>query len=363
MAYQDIRDEEMRRRKVQQAMLQQAMAPQRTQYAGNRAVPYSPLQGLSTLGQALIARSGREASMGRVKEAEETDRARRAKLAEGVMRTYSGTPQAPYELPPEQQFEGEQIPGLETAAVRGDPRMAMLQAASMPETEKMGTMLAAMQRADAVKARVGPKQFSRVNPKDFTQGSVRRFEKSGDYDDLVSIKQLSEHAKDFDAVQTAGTRTDQAMKKIDYILDEKNKDQFELNFGGYNAYATSALPSAQNMKVKIESLKSDLKMAGLELMRSGGSVGQMTEREWPIVQNMIDSIDPRLGEKEARDAFKNIRTYMNNIRDNAKNTYKTNWEQTQFYKGIESPKMPSRPEDVPADVWEAMTPEEQALWK
>ena len=101
-----------------------------------------------------------------------------------------------------------------------------------------------------------------------------------------------------------------AQDKLDYILDEKNKDGFEYNFGGYYAaYAGQNMPveSAQNMYAKLESLKADLKGAGLEQLRAGGSIGQITEAEWPIIEKQIDNITPYMGEKAARDALTAIK--------------------------------------------------------
>lgn len=361
-----IYDQEMRRRRLQEAMLQQ---PQGTQYTGgpySRAIPYSPMQGLTSIAQALVAKQSMEGGEKRIEEAIRGQEEKRKRLAESVMKTYTGTPgtpEQPYQLPPEQQFDGEQIPGLKTAAVPavpGDPRKAMLEAAASPETEKMAPLIAALEKASA---KPGRSQFSKINPKDFTQDSVQKFEKTGDYNDLISVKQLGQHSKDYAAVKTVNTRTDQALKKIDWILDPKRKDEFELNFGGYNAYASSRLPQAQDMRVKINSTKSDLKAAGLEMIRSGGSIGTMTEKEWPIVEQMIDSIDLKMSEDAAREAFANIQQYMNRIRENANSAYSTEWQGTQFYKQPKKTETVKAPTDVPKDIWDAMTPEEQALWK
>lgn len=149
---QSIYDEEMRRRRLQEALLKQSM-PQGTQYTGgaySRAIPYSPLQGLTTLGQALIARQGREESEGRLKEEIKKQEDKRKRLSEAVMRTHQGTPAVPAvtadkfgppQFPDEQQVMQEAVP-----AVPGDPTGAMLQAAAAPETEKMANVLSAMQR-------------------------------------------------------------------------------------------------------------------------------------------------------------------------------------------------------------------------
>jgi hypothetical protein len=148
------------------------------------------------------------------------------------------------------------------------------------------------------------------------------------------VKQSGLHSKDYAAVQTVDIKTNNAMKKLDEILDDKNKGAFNGNFGGYNAYITQHLPGAtQDVRTKIDSLKSDLKMAGLEMIRSGGGIGTMTEKEWPIVEQMIASISPKMSEKEAREALMGVRSYLEKIRDNAKEIYSTEWGSTQYYKG------------------------------
>lgn len=149
----------------------------------------------------------------------------------------------------------------------------------------------------------------------------------------IHQKQSAAHAKDDAALRGVETKMDTAIQKIAGLLDPKNEDAFNGNFGGYNAYATQYAPGAASEARKtIESIKSDLKAAGLEMMRSGGSIGQMTQQEWPIVERMISTIDPVLGEKKAREEFGKIVAYMESIKENARKVYETEWGGTQFAK-------------------------------
>jgi len=128
-----------------------------------------------------------------------------------------------------------------------------------------------------------------------------------------------------------------AKDKLDYILDPKNKDGFEYNFGGYYAaYVGQNMPTeaAQDMYAKLESLKADLKGAGLEQLRAGGSIGQITEAEWPIIEKQIDNITPYMGEQAARDALQKIRVRLSNIAERALEAYDTQWGDTQFYAPV-----------------------------
>jgi len=130
-----------------------------------------------------------------------------------------------------------------------------------------------------------------------------------------------------------------AKDKLKYILSEKNKDGFEYNFGGYNAaYVGQNMPveSAQNMYAKLESLKADLKAAGLEQLRAGGSIGQITEAEWPIIEKQMDSITPYMGEQAARDALISIQRRLDNIAERATEAYDMQWGDTQFYSPVKA---------------------------
>lgn len=239
-------------------------------------------------------------------------------------------------------------------------RLAREQAAALAsrhdETIRLGQETKAQTAADALALRASQdapklKQGEKWNPETKTVEVIPG-------SDLWQ-KQKSAHAKDFGTVQNAVSSMDTSIAKVDDILDPKNADAFNSNFGGYNAMATQYFPGAStDMRKKIESIKSDLKMAGLNVIRAGGSVGAMTEKEWPIVEGMISRIDPTLGEDAARSEFNKVKTYMARIKDNAVNLYQTEWEGSPHYKGAApvpvngaptAPVMPS-PADIAAEI-------------
>lgn len=145
-------------------------------------------------------------------------------------------------------------------------------------------------------------------------------------------KQQKEHSLDLKERENTYNKAKAASARIDFILSDKNKDAFNKNFGGYNALASQYMPGeTQNIKMEIESLKSDLKAAGLEMMRQGGSIGQMTVQEWPIVQNLIANLDPRLSEPRARDLMGEIKMRLDRIKESSNKIYSDRWENTKFY--------------------------------
>ena len=187
----------------------------------------------------------------------------------------------------------------------------------------------------------GPRFSRQVTPVDrqklkpgerFTaEGNVEAIPGSSEY-----IRQSGLHSKDYQAMLTIQTTNNNATKKIAEILDEKNKGDFNSNFGGWNALVSQYMPGAQDMRKKIESLKSDLKAAGLSIIRSGGGIGTMTEKEWPIVEQMIDSISPLLDEATARNRISGVKAYLDKLSTNASEVYNNEWGQTQFSKGNKS---------------------------
>ena len=145
--------------------------------------------------------------------------------------------------------------------------------------------------------------------------------------------QKGAHAKDFGVMQSTTSSMDTSIGKLDEILSDKNKDAFNGNFGGYNALATQYTPgSITDMRKLLTGFKADLAKTGLDMIRAGGSIGAMTEKEWPIVESMVAKIDPTLGEEAARAEFGKVKAYMARIRDNASNLYNVEWKDSPHYK-------------------------------
>ena len=64
----------------------------------------------------------------------------------------------------------------------------------------------------------------------------------------------------------------------------------------------------------IQEFKSAIKKQGLEMAREGGSIGQMTEREWPIVESMVANIDPvKLGLEGTKAQIAKAVAYAKNL--------------------------------------------------
>ena len=198
------------------------------------------------------------------------------------------------------------------------------------------------EKFEAEKAAKAAVASGEAGPTEPQKGEVWNPEKQR-YDVVPGTKLYREsaakHAEDYKAKTALQDRVAESLAKIDYILAPENKDGFENNFGGYYAaYAGQYMPTeqAQNVKNTIESLKSDITQAGLELMRSGGAIGAITEREWPLLERQIAAVTPYVGEKRARELLANVSQRLKNIAARATETYDTQWGETQFYKPSEA---------------------------
>lgn len=165
---------------------------------------------------------------------------------------------------------------------------------------------------------------------------------AGRYDVVPGSKLYNEtskkHSSDYKAKTAVQDRVKESLAKIDYVLAPENEDGFGYNFGGYTeAYVGQYVPGqAQDVKNTIESLKADITQAGLELMRAGGSIGAITEREWPLLEKQIAAVTPYVSEKRARELLDNVAQRLKNIQTRTTETYDTQWGETQFYTPSEA---------------------------
>jgi hypothetical protein len=163
----------------------------------------------------------------------------------------------------------------------------------------------------------------------------------------IYIKQSGKHNKDYTAINAINNQRDLAVGKLDRLLAEKNQDAFSNLFGGYRSYATRELSGkTADLRSDLESLKNNLKAAGKKIIAGAGpgAIGQITEREWPILEGMIAELRPTMSEQGAREKLEEIKVFLDNLSVQAADEYQTNWGQTQYYKPPKSaPSTPPAP--------------------
>lgn len=160
----------------------------------------------------------------------------------------------------------------------------------------------------------------------------------------IYIKQSGKHNKDYSALNAIENQKNLANSKLQKLLAPENADAFSNLFGGYRAFVTREMSGkTAGLRSDLESLKNNLKAAGKKIIASAGpgAIGQITEREWPILEGMIAELRPTMdveGEGGAREKLQEIKVFLDNLADQAANEYEITWGKTQFYKPKEEAK-------------------------
>jgi hypothetical protein len=171
-------DRLQKRRAVMDAITQQSMAPYGgTERVSGRSVPYSWGTGVGQLGKALIGKYGEQKVAEEEKELGQQYSEQRQKSMDRVIGALQGTPEQPYELSQEEQFEGEQIPGLKTAGVAPDPQRAAVMLGADPYLQEsaMATQMLKNQAAAAKGASGGYPSYEPIS----TPQGIRVFDRRG----------------------------------------------------------------------------------------------------------------------------------------------------------------------------------------
>jgi len=135
----------------------------------------------------------------------------------------------------------------------------------------------------------------------------QRYNSDGNLEYIPGSQQENKFKKDMtkDYLATKSSQSELAsVKKKAYSLATHP------GLGSATGYlgALPSLPGGEAKKAEnlLEEFKSSVKMAGLKLVRQGGSIGMMTEKEWPIVESMVANIDPLAGKQAVKDQIDKV---------------------------------------------------------
>lgn len=142
-------------------------------------------------------------------------------------------------------------------------------------------------------------------------------------------------ARDYDkskgGVMAIKNASDNVNKLIDGML--QNDSGLKNNFGGYQAYATRYLPgSTATFRNDLKILSSSLKTYGLKLMRdlAGSSIGAITEKEWPILEGMIASLNSEIPVKDAKRILESVKERFSKLKDEVELRHSDMWAGSPF---------------------------------
>jgi len=130
--------------------------------------------------------------------------------------------------------------------------------------------------------------------------------------------------------EQAQSKSSSAIRSLETELENATADAETLKkhpgLGGATGIR-GAFPSmpdgdAARAEALLTEFKAQVKKTGLNLVRQGGGIGSMTEREWPIVEGMVANIDPvRLGSQGTKDQIDKVIAKMKGVLANAKESH------------------------------------------
>ena len=133
--------------------------------------------------------------------------------------------------------------------------------------------------------------------------------------------------KDKTAVDIINRTSDSLLSEIDKLIgSEDGRVKEHPGLRGSVGYFDSKVPPASeaqaNAQALIRGLLSKTSVQGLQSIRQQGSApGSITEKEWPIFQNYLKTIDPSQGEEQFIEQLKELRILTKEFKDSAQNNF------------------------------------------
>lgn len=144
----------------------------------------------------------------------------------------------------------------------------------------------------------------------------------------VDIKNKKAAAVEAKALESTTSVIDTEIKNIDKLIgseDGKTKKHPGLDsmLGSIDSRIPSVMTDTRNAEALLESLQSKASIAALRDIRSGGSqsIGQITEREWPRLENMKATLQMYQDEKQFTKNLKEYRDELIRMRNHALTAY------------------------------------------
>ena len=133
--------------------------------------------------------------------------------------------------------------------------------------------------------------------------------------------------KDKTAVDIINRTSDSLLSEIDKLIgSEDGRVKEHPGLRGSLGYFDSKVPPASKAQADaqalIRGLLSKTSVQGLQSIRQQGSApGSITEKEWPIFQNYLKTVDPSQGEEQFIEQLKELRILTKEFKDSAQNNF------------------------------------------
>lgn len=190
------------------------------------------------------------------------------------------------------------------------------------EQASQDRQLSIQQRADAVQVANKlkaqqiemQKQIAEMNNQ--TKESIANAAKTKPLTDAQKIKQKEKYSKDKEGVQIIKGTVDEIVSEINKLIgDETGSKKEHAGLKGSVGYIDSKLPPVNkeqsDAQALIAGLMAKLSVEGLSKIRTSGSApGSITEKEWPIFQNYIKTVNPQQSYEQFVNQLKELRMQL-----------------------------------------------------
>jgi hypothetical protein len=389
-------DKEARRRKLYEAMLKQSMKSDGgTQMVSGRAVPYSPMTGISKLVQAYMGGKGIRESEAREEETQAEASRQQQAAQERIMGTMMGKEQVGgplRDITEYQEFE---------PAVQADPQKAAIMAATDPwATPAMGKVATAMMKAKG-EATVSPYYRFLPTAEGYKIGNTR----TGVISSPEEAAIRSADDPELQRVLAEGKETGKLGAQIELKPElveaealaereaEKIIDQPKIESGlaageakadllndtidqaleqtgpwtaGFLGSMTSFVPGtpAHDLGKTLDTVRANIGFDKLQEMRAnsptGGALGQVSEMENKLLQSVWNSVEQSQSEEQLKENLEKVRTQVKESWDRVKEAYKKDYGKE--YEGV-TPKAAEVEEATGGVVFEGDKEQRYQEWK
>jgi hypothetical protein len=115
--------------------------------------------------------------------------------------------------------------------------------------------------------------------------------------------------------------------------------------GLYQAYAPNVTEGSLNAETELTNLKTKISGVVLQAMRdaskTGGAVGQVTEREWPRLENMLANLDAKQGKDQFLRNLQDVVTYTQEVKSALQQAYEADARIAEGGSGAPAAAQPS----------------------
>lgn len=127
--------------------------------------------------------------------------------------------------------------------------------------------------------------------------------------------------KDTDMLAAADSQLKDVTSKAAELTNHPGLDRITgwNSVGGENLDSPNSPASAA--RALLTEFKSATQKAGLQLVRQGGGIGSMTEKEWKIIEGMIANLDPKPGKAFLQGQIQKVVNAMADLRSNVQRSY------------------------------------------